>query len=217
VLLPGDPLRARHIAQTFLDDVVSTNQVRGMLGFTGSYRGRPVTVQGAGMGVPSVSIYVNELIRDYGAQRLIRVGTCGALQKDLALGDVILAQTASTDSATNKICFSGRDFAPCADFDLLHRAWQAAQTLGVPVRVGNILTSDFFYHVDPDWWRIWQEHGVLATEMEAAALYTLAARHGVQALTVLTVSDQILLGQKASAEERQKAFNNMVEIALSLA
>jgi purine-nucleoside phosphorylase len=217
VLLPGDPLRARHIAESFFDQPRCVNETRGMHGFTGTYRGVPVSVQGSGMGVPSIAIYATELVREYGVRTLVRVGTCGAFQPDMAIGDVILAQAACTDSNVNQLRFGGRDFAPCADFGLLQGAWQAARDRGLDVRVGPILTSDSFYQDQDDPWGVWQRHGVLAIEMESTALYTIAAAHGVRALSILTVSDQIVTGEKASSEQRQTQFMQMVEIALSLA
>ncbi len=216
VMLPGDPLRARHVAETYFEDSQCTNEVRGMVGFTGTYQGKPVSIQGTGMGVPSIAIYVTELIREYGVKTLIRVGTCGAFQPDMALGDVILAQAACTDSNINQIRFGGRDFAPCADFGLLQAAWQEARNRGLNVKVGPVLTSDSFYQDVEDPWGIWRRHGVLAIEMESTALYTIAAAHGVRAMSVLTVSDQLCTGERSSAEERQTQFMNMVEIALSL-
>lgn len=217
VLLPGDPLRAKHFAETMLDDVICFNEVRNMLGFTGTYEGKRVSVMGTGMGIPSHSIYVNELIRDYGATTLMRVGTCGALQADLALGDLVLAMSASTDSQVNRLRFGGRDFAPTANFDLLLAAHAAAQARDIDVRVGPIFSSDRFYNDDPDWWRIWADYGITVVEMETAALYTLAAQHGVRALAILTVSDNIPLGQAAGAEERETAYTRMAEIALTIA
>jgi purine-nucleoside phosphorylase len=217
VLLPGDPLRAKHVAETYFEQPVGTNTTRGMLGFTGSYRGSPVSIQGTGMGVPSIGIYVTELIRDYGVKTLIRVGTCGAIQPDLAIGDVILGQAACTDSSMNRLRFGGRDYAPCADFGLLQGAWKAATDRGLGVRVGPVYTTDTFYQDAEDPWGIWRQHGVLAVEMESTALYTVAAAHGCRALSILTVSDLILTGEQASAEQRQTAFMAMVELALSLA
>jgi purine-nucleoside phosphorylase len=217
VLLPGDPLRARHVAETYFEDPTCVNQTRGMVGFTGVYGGKPVSIQGTGMGVPSIAIYTTELVREYGVRTLIRVGTCGAFQPDMAIGDVILAQAACTDSNVNQLRFGGRDFSPCADFGLLQGAWQAADDRGLNVRVGPVLTSDSFYQDQDDPWGIWQRHGVLAIEMESTALYTIAAAHGVRALSILTVSDQIVTGEKASSEQRQTAFMQMVELALSLA
>lgn len=219
ILLPGDPLRAKYIADTFLDDVVMYNNVRGMLGFTGYYKGKRLSVQGTGMGIPSISIYVNELIRDYDVQKLIRVGTCGAIQADIELKDVILGMAASTDSSLNKIRFDGMDYAPIADFELLHQAYQYAKSVGKKVKVGNILSSDIFYNddylIDP--FQKWKDFGIMAVEMESSALYTLAAKYNRQALTILTVSDHILKGEFCTAEERQTAFTDMMEIALEIA
>lgn len=216
VLLPGDPLRARHVAETYFEDPACVNQTRGMVGFTGTYGGKPVSIQGTGMGVPSIAIYATELVREYGVRTLIRVGTCGAFQPDMAIGDVILAQAACTDSNVNQIRFGGRDFAPSADFGLLQGAWQAARDRGLSVRVGSVLTSDSFYQDVEDPWGIWRRHGVLAIEMESAALYTIAAAHGVRALSALTVSDQLVTGERADAAQRQTQFMGMVELALSL-
>ncbi|HAG15071.1 MAG TPA: purine-nucleoside phosphorylase [Bacteroidales bacterium] len=219
VLLPGDPLRAKFIADTFLTNVSQYNNVRGMLGFTGNYKGKRISVQGTGMGVPSISIYTNELIREYDVQKLMRVGTCGALQNDIQLQDVILGMAASTDSSLNKIRFDGMDYAPVADFDLLLQAYNYAVSVGKMVKVGNILTSDIFYNDDylADPFRKWKDFGLLAVEMESAALYTLAAKYKRKALTILTVSDHILSGEKCTAEERQHAFTDMMEIALEIA
>lgn len=214
VLLPGDPLRAEFVAKTYFTDPVCHSRVRGMLGFTGTYKGARVSVQGTGMGIPSVSIYAHELVNDYAARRLIRIGTCGAFRDDMAIGDVILAQAASTDSAFNKLRFGGRDFAPVASFDLLARAHEAARKRGTRVHVGNVLTCDLFYMQDPDWWKVWARHGVLAAEMETAALYTIAASFGVEALSILTVSDNIATGKSATTEQRQTGFTAMMEIAL---
>ena len=219
VLLPGDPLRAKFIADTFLDDVVMYSSVRGMYGFTGYYKGKRLSVQGTGMGVPSISIYVNELIRDYDVKKLMRVGTCGALQNDIELKDVILGMAASTDSSLNKIRFDGMDYAPIADFELLNQAYQYAKSTGKKVKVGNILTSDIFYNDDylADPFQKWKDFGIMAVEMESSALYTLAAKYKRQALTILTVSDHILKNEFCSAEERQTAFTDMMEIALEIA
>jgi purine-nucleoside phosphorylase len=216
VLLPGDPLRAQFVAENMLEKAVCYNRVRGMLGFTGTYAGRRVSIQGTGMGIPSISIYVHELINEFHVRRLIRVGTCGALQPDLKLGDLVLAQAACTDSAVNKIRFQGQDFAPAASFSLLQSAYDRARDEGIPVRVGSVLTSDTFYGDDPDGWKLWARYGVLAVEMESAALYTLAARHAVEALSILTVSDSLVRGEKAGTEERQQGFTRMIEIALRL-
>jgi purine-nucleoside phosphorylase len=214
VLLPGDPLRAKYIAENFLKDAVCYNEVRGMYGFTGTYKGQRVSVQGTGMGVPSISIYVNELISEYQVTDLIRVGTCGGLQPHLHIPDVILAMSASTDSQVNKLIFGGSDYAPTADFDLLKRAYDVASEHNINVNVGPVFTSDTFYHDDPDPWKLWLKYGILAVEMETAALYTLAAKFGVNALSILTVSDDLSTGQTATSEERQTTFTQMMEIAL---
>ncbi len=216
ILLPGDPLRARYIADTFLEKPVLYNEVRGMLGFTGTYRGRRVSVQGTGMGMPSHSIYVHELINEFQVKNLIRVGSCGALQAELHLKDVILAQTASTDSSMNRLRFQGMDFAPTADFGLLLKAYEASQARGIPVHVGNILSGDTFYGEDPDGWKLWAKYGVLAVEMETSALYTLAARFGVRALSIVTVSDSLVTHERLSPQERETSFRQMIEIALEL-
>ncbi len=217
VLLPGDPLRAQHVAETYLDKPVCYSRVRGMLGFTGSYQGKKVSIQGTGMGVPSISIYVHELIAEYGVRRLIRIGTCGALRRELKLGDLILAQAASTDSAVNRIRFGGCDFAPAANFELLLKAYESARKRGAAVQVGTVLTSDTFYSDDPEFWKLWARYQVLAVEMESAALYTLAAGHGVQGLSILTVSDNLVSGEKATSEQRRQGFTAMMEIALEVA
>lgn len=216
ILLPGDPLRAKFIAETFLEDATCFNEVRGMLGFTGSYQGKRVSVMGTGMGIPSHSIYVNELIREFGVKTLIRVGTCGALQEELVHGDVVLAMAASSDSHVNRLRFSGMDFAPVASFDLLLKAHEAAKAREASVRVGNILSSDTFYHDDPESWRVWAAFGVLVVEMETAGLYTLAAKYGVDALSILSVSDNLVSGVRATSEQREKTFTQMVELALEI-
>lgn len=217
VLLPGDPLRAKFIAESMLENVTQYNEVRGMYGFTGTYKGKKVSVQGSGMGVPSISIYVDELINSYGVTNLIRVGTCGSLREDVKIRDVILAMSASTDSNINKIRFNGRDYAPTASFDLLKKAYDKAEVMNVGVKVGNIFTSDTFYSDDPDSWKIWADFGALAVEMETTALYTLAAKYNVNALTLLTVSDSLVTGEQTTAQERQETFTKMIEIALEIA
>ena len=214
ILLPGDPLRAKLIAEKYLAKPVCYNQVRGMLGYTGFYQGKRVSVQGTGMGIPSIGIYASELIRDYGVKRLIRIGTCGSIQPGIRLKDVILAMSASTDSNVNDIRFHGLDYAPTADFELLMKAAEVAKRKGIKVRAGNILSSDSFYTEDPLAWKLWQKFGTLAIEMESAELFTLAAKYRRQALAILTVSDDILRGKQATAAERQNAFMTMVEIAL---
>jgi len=216
VLMPGDPLRARYFAETFLEDPVCFNEVRGMLGYTGTRDGKRVSVMGSGMGMPTLSIYLHELFRDYGVTAVIRVGTCGALQPDLAIGDLILPMTSSTNAHFNKLRFGGMDYAPAADFELLRGAWEAARARTDRVFVGGILSSDEFYNDDPDWWRKWAAFGTLACEMETTALYTVAAGYGARALSVLTVSDSLVTGAEATAEQRERGFPLMAEIALSV-
>jgi purine-nucleoside phosphorylase len=214
ILLPGDPLRAKFIADTLLQGTERFNEVRNMFGYTGTFKGVRVSVMGTGMGIPSISIYVNELIRDYSVSKLIRVGTCGALRSEVKVRDVILAMTACTDSAVNKIRFKGMDFAPTASFPLLTNVYEAAKTAGKAPYVGSVLSSDSFYTEDPEQWKLWAGFGVIGVEMETAELYTLAGKYGVQALSVLTVSDHLVTGEGTSAEERQTTFTSMIEIAL---
>jgi len=217
VLMPGDPYRAKWAAETFLKDAVCVNQVRGMLGFTGTWNGRKVTIQGSGMGMPSLSIYANELIRDYGAQTLIRIGSCGGMQDDVAVRDVILAMTASTVSTPSRGIFRALSFAPCADYGLLAAAATAAKDLGVRTHVGGIYSSDVFYDERPDLAAEMERHGVLGVEMEAAELYILAARYKRRALAVLTVSDHLKTHEALPSEDRERSFGDMVEIALRAA
>lgn len=214
ILLPGDPLRAKHIADTFLDDVTEVTSVRNMLGFTGSYRGVPVSTMGTGMGIPSASIYATELVNEYGVERLIRVGSCGALQPDLALRDVILAIGACTDSGVNRVRYGGFDFAATADFGLLSAAHRAAEEAEVPVRVGNVHSADLFYNPEEGAFERMRDMGVLAVEMEAAGLYGVAAERRARSLTILTVSDHILEGTETTSDERQTTFDDMVRVAL---
>ncbi|MFS1513740.1 purine-nucleoside phosphorylase [Chengkuizengella sp. SCS-71B] len=216
ILLPGDPLRAKYIAETFLEDISCYNNVRGMLGFTGTYKNERISVQGTGMGVPSISIYVNELIQSYGVKNLIRVGTCGAIQKDVKVRDVILAMTSTTDSQMNRIEFGPIDYAPTANFNLLKRAYDTGVEKGLNLKVGNVFTADQFYNDNAQFEKL-ARYGVLAVEMETTALYTLAAKFDVNALSVLTVSDHILTGEETTAEERQTTFNDMIEVALDAA
>lgn len=213
VLLPGDPLRAKYIAENFLENATCYNEVRNMFGYTGTYKGKRISVQGTGMGVPSIAIYITELMQSYQVQNLIRVGTCGAIQKDVKVRDVILAMSASTDSQMNRITFGHVDFAPTANFDLLKKAYDAGIKKGLNLKVGNVFTADLFYNDQADHEK-WAQHQILALEMETAALYTLAAKFGRKALSVLTVSDHILTGEVTSAEERQTTFNDMIEVAL---
>jgi len=216
ILLPGDPLRAKYIAETFLEDVVLYNEVRNMFGYTGTYKGKRISVQGTGMGVPSISIYVTELMNEYDVQKLIRVGTCGSIHKDVKVRDVILAQSASTDSKMNEIIFNGVNYAPTADFDLLLKAYNAGKEKGLNLKVGNVFTEDVFYNEYAEHEK-WAQYGILALEMESSALYTLAAKFGRQALSILTVSDHLLTGEVTSAEERQLTFNDMIIVALEAA
>lgn len=217
VLLPGDPYRARWAAETFLDNPKCVNEVRGMLGFTGTWKGNPVTIQGSGMGMPSLSIYVNELIRDYDAKTLIRVGSCGGMQPQTKIRDVILAMSASSTSTPSSTIFREFQFAPTADWSLLSAAHEAAQNRDVQTHVGGIYSSDVFYDERPDLNEQMVRHGILAVEMEAAELYTLAARYGRRALAVLTVSDHLSTGEALPSEDREKSFGDMVEIALEAA
>ncbi len=214
VLLPGDPLRAKWIAETFLEDVVCYNTVRGMYGYTGSYKGKRVSVQGTGMGVPSISIYANELIMEYGVKNLIRVGSAGSYQEHVKVRDIVLAMASSTNSGINKIRFKGMDFAPTADFELFMKAVKTAEAKGIEVKAGNVLTSDEFYQDEFESYKHWAKFGVLAVEMETAGLYTVAAKHGVKALTILTISDSLVTGEETTSEERQSTFKEMIEIAL---
>lgn len=217
VLLPGDPLRARFVAEEFLEAPQLFNDVRGMLGYTGSYKGKPVSVMGTGMGMPSHSIYVHELIHEFGAKRLIRIGSCGSIQEPIGINSIIMAMSACFDSSLNQQRFRGMGFAPTADFRLLQQAAQDAGRQELSVHVGSILSSDVFYDDEPDSWKLWAGYGVLAVEMETAALYTLAAQAGVEALSVLTVSDSLITGQALSSEQRERSFAAMVQLGLGLA
>lgn len=217
VLLPGDPYRARWAAETFLKDATCVNEVRGMLGFTGTWMGRRVTIHGSGMGMPSLSIYANEMIRDYGAKTLIRIGSAGAMQETVRLRDIVIAMTSSTLSTPSRGFFRELAFAPCADYGLLERSVAAARARGTRFHVGGIHSSDVFYDERPDLMEALRRHGVLAVEMEAAELYTVAARHGVRALAVLTISDHLLTHEALPAEDRERSFGEMIEIALEAA
>ncbi|EPY08588.1 purine nucleoside phosphorylase [Paenibacillus alvei TS-15] len=218
-LMPGDPLRAKYIAETFLENAKCHNQVRGMLGFTGTYKGKPVSVQGSGMGVPSFAIYATELIQDYDVKTIIRIGTCGAIQHDVKLRDVLIAQAVCTDSSLNTNRFPGYAFAPIGNFDLIKTAYDIGMEKKLNLRVGNILCSDIFYTEDNNKETMLKlgAYGVLAVEMETAALYTLAAKHQINGLAMFTVSDHILTGEATTAEERQLTFNDMIEVALETA
>jgi len=217
VLLPGDPYRAKWAAENFLKDVKLVNEVRGMLGFTGTYNGNRVTIQGSGMGMPSLSIYVNELIKDYGAETLIRIGSCGGMQPYVKVRDVIIAMTATTVATPSSTIFKELNFAPTANYQLLHAAACAAEKRGTPIHVGGIYSSDTFYDERPDLGKEMMRHGILGVEMEAAELYTLAARYGKRALAVLTVSDHIVTGESLPSDQRERSFGDMIEIALEAA
>ena len=217
VLMPGDPYRARWAAETFLEDAVCINEVRGMLGYTGTWKGQRVTIQGSGMGMASLSIYANELIRDYGAKTLIRIGSCGAMQEAVKVRDIIIAMTSTTLSTPSRGILRELNFAPCADYGLLRAAADAAEARGTPTHVGGIYSSGVFYDERPDLNEQMTRHGILGVEMEAAELYILALRHKVRALAVLTVSDHLLTGEALPSEQREKSFGDMVEIALEAA
>jgi purine-nucleoside phosphorylase len=214
ILLPGDPLRAKHIAENFLEDVKQVNAVRNMFGYTGTHSGIPISVMGTGMGIPSASIYATELITEYAVERLIRVGSCGGILPSVKIRDVVLAIGACTDSRVNRARYGGDDFAATADFWLLQAAVTAAAAKGVEVKVGNVHSTDLFYNPDGEAFDRMEAMGVLAVEMEAAGLYGVAAEKGGRALTIATVSDHIRTGEAISAEERQQTFDEMVEIAL---
>ncbi|MEM7381039.1 MAG: purine-nucleoside phosphorylase [Bacteroidota bacterium] len=216
VLLPGDPLRAKWIAETFLEKPVCYNEIRGMYGYTGHYNGKRVSVQGSGMGIPSALIYYHELINEYGAKTLIRVGTAGAYQKELQLRDLVLAMAASTNSAINQHKFGSTSFAPTADVDLFLKAVDYARQHNIAFKAGNVLSSDRFYEEDPEIFQTWANHGVLCAEMETASLYTVAAKHKVKALSILTISDSLVTREESSPEERESSFEEMVLMALAI-
>ncbi|MBU5488839.1 purine-nucleoside phosphorylase [Clostridium sp. MSJ-8] len=217
VLLPGDPLRAKFIADNYLKDVICYNEVRGMYGFTGTYKDKRVSVQGTGMGMPSHSIYVNELINEYDAKRLIRVGSAGSISDKVNVRDIVLAQSACTNSAINKRRFKGMDYAPTSDFNLLYNAYNIATERGAIVKVGSVLSSDLFYDDTGVSAQLWADYGVLAIDMETAELYTLAAKNNIQAISILTISDHVFKGIETSPKEREQSFTDMMEIALELA
>ncbi|GAM54367.1 purine nucleoside phosphorylase [Vibrio ishigakensis] len=214
VLMPGDPLRAKYIAETFLEDVVQVCDVRNMYGFTGTYKGRRISVMGHGMGIPSCSIYVTELVKDYGVKKVIRVGSCGAVRDDVKLRDVVIGMGACTDSKVNRIRFKDHDFAAIADFDMVRNAQLAAEKLGIDVKIGNLFSAELFYTPDPDMFDVMDKYGILGVEMEAAGIYGIAAEYGAKALAICTVSDHIKRGEQTTSEERATTFNEMMEIAL---
>ncbi len=217
VLMPGDPYRARWAAETFLTGAKLVNEVRGMLGYTGEYKGARVTVHGSGMGMPSLSIYANELIRDFGAKTLIRIGSCGGMQDHVKVRDVVIATTASSVSTPSRGIMRELNFAPTADWSLLRAAVQAAEAGGKTVHVGGIYSSDCFYDERPDLMEQMMRHGILGVEMEAAELYTVAARHGARALAICTVSDHLKTGEELPSDQRERSFGDMIEIALEAA
>jgi len=214
VLLPGDPLRAKYIAENFLTDVKQVNDVRNMLGYTGTYHNQRVSVMGSGMGIPSCSIYATELITEYGVKNLIRVGSCGAVSLDVKVRDIIIGMGASTDSKVNRMRFNNHDFAAIADYELLENAVNSARNKGIKTRIGNIFSADLFYSPETEMFDIMEKYKILAVEMEAAGLYGVAAEFGAKALCILTVSDHIRTGEKTTSDERQNSFNEMIEIAL---
>ena len=217
VLLPGDPKRAKWIAENFLENAVCYTNIRGMLGFTGTYKGKRISVQGTGMGIPSMSIYITELMKDYGVKTLIRVGSAGSYQEDVKIRDIVVALSTSTDSNINNRRFKGASFAPTVNFDLLSKVLKIAEEKNIKIKAGNILTSDEFYNDDPSYFKKWAEFGVLAVEMETAALYTLASKYKAKALSILTISDSLVSPEITSSEEREKTFNEMIELALETA
>ena len=217
ILLPGDPLRAKWIAETFFENPFCFNEVRGMYGYTGTYQGKRVSAMGSGMGIPSISIYANELIKDFGVKNLIRVGSAGSYQKHVNIRDVVLAMAASSTSGVNELRFGGADYAPTADFGLFLKAIKAAEAKNIPIKAGNVLSSDEFYEDDIESYKKWSRFGVLCVEMEAAGLYTVAAKHNVNALAILTISDSLVTGERTTSKERETTFKQMIEIALELA
>lgn len=215
VLLPGDPMRAKWIAETFFKNPKLYNDVRGMLGYTGTYHGKPVSVQGTGMGIPSALIYCHELITEYGVKKLIRVGSAGSYQKEIELRDIVIAMAASSNSGINSSRFINADFAPTANFDLFMKVADYAKTNNITIKAGNVLSSDEFYQDDYDSYKKWADFGVLCVEMETAGLYTIAAKHKVKALSILTISDSLITKEHTSSNERESTFSTMVELALS--
>lgn len=215
VLLPGDPMRAKWIAETFLKDAVCYNRVRGMFGYTGYYNNHKISVQGTGMGIPSSLIYFHELINDYGVKNLIRVGSAGSYQKNINVRDIVIAMAASSTSGINNSRFLNADFAPTANFSLFMKAALYAKEHNIDIKAGNILSADEFYSDDFNDYKKWSDFGILCVEMETAGLYTIAAKHQVNALSILTISDSLVTGDRTSSEEREKSFSAMVEIALN--
>ena len=217
VLLPGDPLRAKWIAETLLEEAYCYSRVRGMLGFTGYYKGRKISVQGSGMGIPSALIYIHEMIHDYGVKEIIRVGTAGSYHEDVKIRDLVLAMAASSSSAINQSTFHQQSFAPTANFELFKKAVSYAEKNNIPIKAGNVLSEDKFYNDDPDRYKLWASYGVLCAEMESAGLYTIAAQNQVKALSILTISDSKVTGESCSNEERERDFEQMAIMALEIA
>ena len=217
VLMPGDPLRAKFIADNFLDNATLVTKVRNMLGYTGTYKGKKISVMGSGMGIPSMSIYATELYKDYGVENIIRIGSCGAVRDDINIRDIIVAMAASTDSNVNRQRFKQCDFAATADFSLLHNMVNTANRLDQKIQIGNVFTADLFYTPQPEMFAVMEQYGILAVEMEAAGLYGVAAEYGKKALAVLTVSDHIKTGEQTSADERENTFKDMMELTLESA
>ncbi|MBR9846264.1 MAG: purine-nucleoside phosphorylase [Algicola sp.] len=217
ILLPGDPLRAKWIAETFFENPKCFNKVRGMLGYTGTHNGKPISVMGTGMGVPSISIYAHELITEYGVKNLIRVGSAGSYQKYVKIRDIVLAMAASSNSGINNSRFDGAYYAPTANFELFIKAVEVAKQKNIPIKAGNVLSSDEFYEDNIDSYKKWSKFDVLCVEMEAAGLYTVAAKHDVKALAILTISDSLVTGEHTTSKERETTFKNMIDIALELA
>ena len=217
ILLPGDPLRAKYIAENFLEGVVCYSEIRNMYGFTGTYKGKRVSVQGTGMGMPSMGIYSWELITEYDVKNLIRIGTAGSFHEDIAIGDVVMGIAASTDSNFIHAFPAPDGYAPCADYGLILKAYEANKELGMPLKAGNLVSCDVFYETDPDWWKAWAKMGVMGVEMEAAALYMNAAYTGANALAMVTITDHFVTGEMSTTEERTKANSDMIELALEVA
>ena len=217
VLLPGDPKRAKWIAENYLENAFCYTDIRGMLGFTGTYKGKKVSIQGTGMGIPSISIYITELMKDYGVKNLIRVGSAGSYQEDIKVRDVVIAMSVSTNSNINNRRFNGANFSPTVNFELFRMALKVAEEKNIKIKAGNVLTSDEFYNDDSDYYKKWADFGILAVEMETAGLYTLAAKYRAKALSILTISDSLVSLEITSAEEREKTFSEMIELALETA
>lgn len=217
VLLPGDPKRAKWIAENYLENAICYTDIRGMLGFTGTYKGKKISIQGTGMGIPSISIYITELMKDYGVKNLIRVGSAGSYQEDVKVRDVVIAMSTSTDSNINNRRFKEANFSPTVNFELFTKVLKVAEEKNIKIKAGNILTSDEFYNDNKEYYKKWADFGVLAVEMETAGLYTLASKYKAKALSILTISDSLVSPEITTAEEREKTFSEMIELALETA